>query len=125
MRLYTLPVPPPQTAYFGIRALNTTAQRFVPVVYITARGREFRDWVAELAYNQCDEPTLFGRLRVEVKIHLKENRKYDLDNRCKGLLDAATNAGIWGDDSQIDDLRIIRGEKRPPDGVCFMEVEEI
>ena len=56
--------------------------------------------------------------------HLKQNRKFDLDNRLKGLLDIGTAAGIWVDDSQIDDLRIRRGEKRQ-DGVCFMQVEEI
>jgi crossover junction endodeoxyribonuclease RusA len=124
MRTYRLPVPPPQTAYFGLRAMKTTARRVIPVVFITPRGREFRDWVSEVV-GKCDEPTLVGRLRVKVTIHHKANSKYDLDNRFKGLLDAATNAGIWGDDSQIDDLRIVRGEKRPPDGVCVLEVEEL
>jgi crossover junction endodeoxyribonuclease RusA len=47
-------------------------------------------------------------LRVEIEAWPPDKRKRDLDNILKSLLDALTYAGIWEDDSQIDDLRIYR-----------------
>ncbi|HEK2062561.1 TPA: RusA family crossover junction endodeoxyribonuclease, partial [Proteus mirabilis] len=35
----------------------------------------------------------------------------DLDNLPKAVFDSLTHAEFWGDDSQIDDMRIRRGEK--------------
>ena len=39
---------------------------------------------------------------------MPDRRKRDLDNLHKGILDGLTHAGVWKDDSQIDDLRIYR-----------------
>ena len=38
-----------------------------------------------------------------------DRRRRDMDNYNKGLLDALTHAGIYPDDSDIDDLRVQRG----------------
>jgi Holliday junction resolvase RusA-like endonuclease len=46
--------------------------------------------------------------RVVVEVYVPDRRKRDLDNLHKGILDSLTHAGVWGDDSQIDDLRIYR-----------------
>jgi crossover junction endodeoxyribonuclease RusA len=35
-------------------------------------------------------------------------RKSDLDNQFKAILDSLTAAGVWDDDSQIDELSIAR-----------------
>ena len=37
-----------------------------------------------------------------------DRRRRDLDNMLKPMLDALTYVKVWSDDSQIDDLRIIR-----------------
>jgi crossover junction endodeoxyribonuclease RusA len=37
-----------------------------------------------------------------------DRRKRDLSNLIKAMEDAMTQAGVWGDDSQIDYLTIIR-----------------
>ncbi|MEY4713325.1 MAG: hypothetical protein RIS88_2775 [Pseudomonadota bacterium] len=39
---------------------------------------------------------------------MPDRRRRDLDNTLKATQDAMTHAGIWDDDSQIDDLRIVR-----------------
>lgn len=49
------------------------------------------------------------RLKVAVTVNFADNRKQDLDNRIKALLDAL-NYRLWFDDSQIDEILIKRGE---------------
>lgn len=46
-----------------------------------------------------------GRLVVEVRFLVKSRGTFDVDNRFKLLLDAMTEAGLWVNDSRIDDLR--------------------
>ena len=52
--------------------------------------------------------TLDGRLSVSIDLYFPTLRRCDIDNRIKGTLDVLTKAGVWVDDSQIDDLRIRR-----------------
>jgi crossover junction endodeoxyribonuclease RusA len=52
---------------------------------------------------------LHERCAVHIKAYPPDRRKRDLDNLPKGVLDALTKAEVWGDDSQVDDLRITRG----------------
>jgi crossover junction endodeoxyribonuclease RusA len=47
-------------------------------------------------------------LRLDVEAWMPDRRRRDLDNTLKATQDAMTHAGIWDDDSQIDDLRIVR-----------------
>lgn len=51
------------------------------------------------------------RFAVAVVLHFNSNRKCDIDNRVKPLLDALTACGVWDDDSQVDLIMIKRGEK--------------
>jgi crossover junction endodeoxyribonuclease RusA len=43
-------------------------------------------------------------------LHFKDRRKSDIDNRIKSLLDALVQAGLFNDDSQVDELHVYRGE---------------
>lgn len=47
---------------------------------------------------------LQGRLSVMVLFRCKSRGGWDIDNRYKLLLDAMTEAKVWGDDSKIDQL---------------------
>lgn len=58
-----------------------------------------------------------GPLAVSVEIRLpkpKSSRRSrpdvrpDVDNYAKAVMDAATMAGIWNDDSQVCDLRMVK-----------------
>jgi crossover junction endodeoxyribonuclease RusA len=54
---------------------------------------------------------MLGPLEVEVEVHPPDNRRRDIDNVQKALLDALQHGGVYADDSQIVRLTI---EKRPP-----------
>ena len=98
-----LPFPPSLNAYYRHPSKGPLAGRHL----ISAKGREYRSEVirriATLNYSAR------GRLAVVITCHAPDKRRRDLDNLVKGLNDALTHAGLWADDEQIDDLRIIRG----------------
>lgn len=55
-------------------------------------------------------------------IHQPTARRCDIDNFTKGLWDALTDAGVWEDDSQVDELIIRRGYK-DPDKKGFVDIK--
>ena len=69
-----------------------------------------------------------SRLGVIVRFKVKSRGRWDVDNRYKLLLDALTEAGIWADDSRIDDLRgvvEVDGRRKSPETVVTIwEVEQ-
>ena len=93
-----LPYPPSVNHYWG----QSGKQRF-----IGKKGKEFRQAVAEACLD-LELATLDGRLSVHVAIWPPDNRKRDVDNILKPLLDAMEHAGVYENDSQIDELHIIR-----------------
>jgi len=60
---------------------------------------------------------------MTVTLHPPDRRRRDLDNAMKALLDSLEHAGVYDDDSQIDDLRIVRGGI-VPGGACVIEIRE-
>jgi crossover junction endodeoxyribonuclease RusA len=68
--------------------------------------------------------TLTGGLQVQVQAYMPDKRKRDLDNTLKAVFDAMTHAGVWKDDSQIDDLRIVRSGVEAP-GRVLVTVRQI
>ena len=98
MSCVNLPWPP---------SANTYYRRVGAKTLISAAGREYARTVTGLcrAARVCRHD---GRLRVVITACPPDRRRRDLDNLLKGLLDALTHGGAWEDDSQIDDLRIIR-----------------
>lgn len=80
-------------------------------VFISSKGRAYRAALAEALVQHGYIETLSERLYVEVTLYPPDVRKRDLDNYMKSLLDACTHAGLWEDDSQIDQLEIRRGMK--------------
>ena len=108
VRLY-LPWPPTFNEHWtkrgGRAALTTAGKRFDRLVGLAVRT-QFR-WqpiaapVAVLI--ECWPPAYL-------------DLEWDVDNRIKPTLDALTKARLWGDDSQVQDLRIVRGnEVQRPD----------
>ena len=98
-----LPFPPSLNAYYRHPSKGPLAGRHL----ISAKGREYRsEVIRRIAPLNCSAR---GRLAVVITCHAPDKRRRDLDNLVKGLSDALTHAGLWADDEQIDDLRIIRG----------------
>ena len=67
---------------------------------------------------------LTGRLCVHVDAFMPDKRVRDVSNILKALEDAMTHAGVWKDDSQIDDLRIVRSGVESP-GRVLVTVRQI
>jgi crossover junction endodeoxyribonuclease RusA len=93
----TLPYPPSVNHYWR---RNKGAG-----MHISAEGVAYQNAVV----TACDGlPCVFGRVRVHVIATMPDKRKRDLDNLLKSLLDALNHAGMYEDDSHIDDLQIVR-----------------
>ncbi|MFW5829717.1 MAG: RusA family crossover junction endodeoxyribonuclease [Planctomycetota bacterium] len=103
MIILELPWPPSVNHYYrrvGSRTL------------ISRSGRAYRRTVvAQL--RSCFPAPLSGRLAVAIDAHPPDRRRRDLDNAQKALLDALQHAGVYTDDSQIDDLAIHRRDPVP------------
>jgi crossover junction endodeoxyribonuclease RusA len=80
--------------------------------YITADGQSYRETVCwYLRQKGChpDAPRYVSdRLKVHIKLYQSDKRHWDIDNRCKSLLDALQHGGAYKNDSQIDVLLVER-----------------
>ena len=111
-------------------SVNTYWRAVKGRVIISKRGREYRDAVYT-AINSAFEPDdvedprpLLGRLQVKITATMPDRRRRDIDNINKAALDALGYAGVFGDDEQIDDLHVLRGEVMKP-GWLEVEIKEI
>lgn len=98
----TLPWPPTVNTYYRHVVIGRS-----PRTLISEAGRRYREAVNTLVASTAPK-RLEGDLTVHVEAWMPDRRKRDLDNLSKALLDSLTHAGVWSDDSQIDDLRIYR-----------------
>lgn len=87
-------------------SVNTYWRTFNGRMIISAKGREYRKAVADQVLIQRGAKHYEGKMRVEIEAYRPDNRRRDLDNLLKAVLDACTNSGVWVDDSNIIDLRI-------------------
>ena len=99
MLTVTLPYPP---------TVNTYYRNVKGKTLISEKGREYRKAVADQVLIQRAAKAYAGRLGVLVEAYPPDKRSRDLDNILKSLLDSLTKAGVWADDSQIDDLQVVR-----------------
>lgn len=72
---------------------------------ISKKGREYRAEVIRILGKQAPHT---GRLGVSIFAYPPDDRRRDLDNIPKAILDALTHAQVMEDDSQIDTLQIFR-----------------
>jgi crossover junction endodeoxyribonuclease RusA len=89
-------------------SVNTYWRSVGGKVLISAEGRKYRDAVAAMALVSLWPRFPTERVKVEIEAWMPDRRRRDLDNILKSLLDSLTHAGVWDDDSQVDDLRIFR-----------------
>ena len=91
-------------------------------LYRTFRGRmllsrEGRDYYAQASAAVMPHAApgwpLQGRLSLRVEAYPPDRRRRDLSNLLKVPEDLLTKCGVWLDDSQIDDLSIVRREVIP------------
>lgn len=102
----TLPWPLTINTYWRHKVVGRLA-----TVYITPAGKQYRKAVNDLVMEAAMVQRYLkqaGPLRVVIEAYPPDRRKRDLDNILKSLLDSLTHAGVWEDDSQIQDLRIYK-----------------
>lgn len=98
MICFKLPWPPSVNTYW--RSVNNR-------VLISKEGRQYRD---DVSMQLGGATPLAGRIACVVEAFPPDRRRRDLDNLCKATLDALEAAGVYENDSQIDDLRVVRRE---------------
>jgi crossover junction endodeoxyribonuclease RusA len=95
-------------------SINTYWRNVKGRTLISKKGRMYRDSIIKLAWASKWTQYGFDRVRVVITAYPPDRRRRDLDNMLKAVLDGLTYADIWHDDSQVDDLRIIRGTVERP-----------
>ena len=95
----SFPPPPSNNVYY---------RRSGHHMHISTKGKEYKKTVCSIVVEFY--PIKFGihPVRVHIDYWPATRRKDDLDNRFKAILDSLTAAGVWDDDSQIDELSILR-----------------
>lgn len=102
----TLPYPPSVNSYWrSVRVGNKTQ------VMVSAPGRRFQTAVKNTVILANANKQLAARLYVRVVLHPADARKRDIDNCLKSLLDAMGKAGVYLDDSQVDQLVVLKADQ--------------
>lgn len=91
-------------------SVNKYWRTFQGRMIISAEGRSYRKAVADQVLIQSGAKHYTGKLCVEIEAYRPDNRRRDLDNLLKAVLDGCTHASVWEDDSNIVDLRIYWAE---------------
>jgi crossover junction endodeoxyribonuclease RusA len=80
-------------------------------VYLSQKGRDYRRRVSSCVLVQARGHKAFtSPVRVLVRVYPPDKRARDIDNLMKALGDSLTLAGVYQDDSLIDELILQRKE---------------
>jgi len=109
-----LPWPPSANRYW---------RNFKGRTIVSSEAKSFKDLVKALAYTWRAKP-IYGRVKVVIYAFPPDKRVRDLDNLLKITIDAIKDAGLFPDDSQIDEISISRHEVTKP-GYLNLFVSEI
>lgn len=106
-----MPWPPSTNTYWTHAVMGGKWKKACARVLLSNAGRKYRtDAVVALRNAKVPTGALKGRLGVVITACPPDRRVRDLDNLCKGTLDALKHAGVIADDGDIDDLHLVRGQ---------------
>ena len=110
----TLPFPP---------SVNTYWRNFNGRMILSEKARKYKKDVADQVLLQKGNKHYSGKLKLTIEMWRPDNRKRDIDNSAKAILDALTSAGVYTDDYLVVDLRLYWAEDKG--GYIKVKVEEI
>jgi len=113
--LLNFPYPPSVNTYWR----NLSSGR----VIISAKGRDYRNEICEYVMVEGVRHHA-ERLKVEIYAFVPDRRRRDLDNILKAIFDSLEYAGVFEDDEQIDDLRVVRRPLAKP-GYLAIAITEL
>ena len=113
-----LPYPPSVNHYWAHKAVRSRkTRRWTVIKYLSTNAKAFRKDVQDAVYEQLGiPPKLKGRLAIIVHQHygprdLENSHSavaQDIDNCLKSLFDALEMASVYVNDSQIDELLVVK-----------------
>lgn len=107
---FSLPFPPSVNAIWRATVITHKGKPTARIL-LSREGKAYRRSVINVIRSLGHPKTPPGaRLALTLTAHMPDRRARDLSNLPKALEDALTHAGVWADDSLIDELRVIRGE---------------
>ena len=106
------PYPPSVNTYWGFKG----SRRF-----LTKKANDFKSIV-----NLSSKMARFGadKVGIEILLHAPDRRRRDIDNICKPIFDALQAAGVFDDDSQVDQLMVSRGSVIKG-GACVVKIKSL
>ncbi|GGS06788.1 RusA family crossover junction endodeoxyribonuclease [Deinococcus sedimenti] len=112
---FTLPFPPSLNSIWRATLVPCKPKKpgappWAARILLSQDGRQYRRAVRDIirALNSPSTPP-GARLALHLHVCPPDRRARDLSNIPKALEDALTHAGVWADDSLIDELRVTRG----------------
>lgn len=116
---FTLPFPPSLNSIWRATLVPCKPKKpgappWAARILLSQDGRQYRRAVRDIirALNSPSTPP-GARLALHLHVCPPDRRARDLSNLPKALEDALTHAGVWADDSLIDELRVTRGPVTP------------
>ena len=91
-----LPIPPANNRYYRHAGGRT---------YLSGEARRYKSLVAGA---RLVNETITGPVSITISVYARDKRRRDLDGYPKAIFDALTFAKIWNDDSQVDEMRVVR-----------------
>jgi len=110
LQMLTLDWPPTVNTYWRHKGNN---------VYISKRGHEYRVHVARAIARQGIRQVK-GYLKLNIIARPPDNRRRDIDNILKALLDSLEYGGVFEDDYQVKKISIERSDPYKPNGLLVV-----
>lgn len=105
---------PPSVNHYWRHVVLKTKRGLRQQTLLSMQGRHFRTDATTAIRKQFPVHSVINEpVKVEIHLFPPDRRKRDIDNYCKGILDALTHARIWTDDYLVSDLHLIRRQVVP------------
>lgn len=103
-----LPYPPTINTYWGFKVITGKGRRAFVRSYLKEKGKQYKKDVALIVNSEGLDLGISKNISMKIDVYVPDKRKRDLDNILKGLLDSMEDAGVYVDDSLIDELHVVR-----------------